>query len=352
MVGVVSAFRLVAAALVAAAWLIGTALHLLGSMESAVLLLVLLAFIIRELQTPFICWLQVLDRQGTVALLGVLPMVARLMLLAVLWRLTMVTVVSVLVASLFGDGLGLVAMGGMATRYGSDPGGAMRPWRLAAKLLRAAPMLTISQAILVMQSRFDWLLVAVFASYSALANYAIANKATELLVLSGAVFGRNALPWLVMGWSHPGVARTVRWLSVGVNFAALGLGAVRLAHIASRLQHQVRGGCSGHSCAGGVEPSPYPLPGVAVRLVSQTTYARCRPGQRAGAGGPGRDRRRRCPCAGHHWRRHWDVRIHRGRLPDGSLVCIEARACDATDGCRARPRGGNASQSCCWCFLG
>ena len=99
----------------------------------------------------------------------------------------------------------------------------MRPWRLAVKLLRASPMLTISQAILVMQSRFDWLLVAVFASYSALANYAIANKATELLVLSGAVFGRNALPWLVVGWSHPGVARTVRWLGVGVNFAALGL---------------------------------------------------------------------------------------------------------------------------------
>ena len=223
MVGVVSAFRLVAAALVGAAWLIGTALHLLGSVESAVLLLVLLAFMIRELQTPFFCWLQVLDRQGTVAVLGLLPMVARLVLLGVLWRLAMVTVESVLVANLVGDALALVAMGGMATRYAGPSEGAMRPWRLAVKLLRASPMLTISQAILVLQSRFDWLLVAALASYSALADYSIANKATELLVLSGAVFGRNALPWLVVGWSHPGVARTVRWLGVGVNFAALGL---------------------------------------------------------------------------------------------------------------------------------
>jgi O-antigen/teichoic acid export membrane protein len=185
--------------------------------------LVLIAFVIREFQTPFISWLQVLDRQGTVAVLGLIPMVARLLLLAVLWLLNTVSVESVLIASLVGDAVALIAVGGMGIRYRGSSRGAIRPWRLAVKLLRESPMVTVSQAILIMQSRFDWLLVAGLASYSTLANYAIANKATELLVLSGAVFGRNALPWLVEGWSHPGVARTVRWLGLGVNFAALGL---------------------------------------------------------------------------------------------------------------------------------
>jgi len=111
----------------------------------------------------------------------------------------------------------------MASRYEGQAGPSIQPWRLAVKLLRTSPMLTTSQAILMMQSRFDWLLVAAFASYSALANYAVANKATELLVLSGSILGRNALPWLVEGWSHPGVARTVRWLGVAVNFAGLAL---------------------------------------------------------------------------------------------------------------------------------
>jgi len=111
----------------------------------------------------------------------------------------------------------------MASRYDGPPGLGMEPWHLAVRILRASPMLTASQAILMMQSRFDWLLVAAFASYSALANYAVANKATELLVLSGAILGRNALPWLVEGWSHPGVARTVRWLGVAVTFAGLAL---------------------------------------------------------------------------------------------------------------------------------
>jgi O-antigen/teichoic acid export membrane protein len=223
MVAVVSAFRLVTAAIVGVAWLIGTVFHLLGPSESAVLALVLLGFIVRQFQTPFICWLQVLGHQGGVAILGLVPMIGRLVLLAVLWREDLITIQSVLLASLAGDVIGLLAMGAMASRYEGQAGPSIQPWRLAVKLLRTSPMLTTSQAILMMQSRFDWLLVAAFASYSALANYAVANKATELLVLSGSILGRNALPWLVEGWSHPGVARTVRWLGVAVNFAGLAL---------------------------------------------------------------------------------------------------------------------------------
>lgn len=223
MVGVVAAFRLVTAVIVGAAWLVGSTFHLLGRSESAVLALILLAFIIRQFQTPFICWLQVLNRQGAVAVLGLVPMVGRLVLLGALWLLGLVTIQSVLLASLAGDALGLLVMGAMAGRYDGPSGPSIQPWRLAVKLLQASPMLTISQAILTMQSRFDWLLVAALASYSSLANYAIANKATELLVLSGAILGRNALPWLVEGWSHPGVGPTVRWLGVAVNFAGLAL---------------------------------------------------------------------------------------------------------------------------------
>ncbi|HXC76408.1 MAG TPA: hypothetical protein VNU19_05095, partial [Candidatus Acidoferrum sp.] len=223
MVGVVSAFRLVTTAIVAAAWLIGTLFRLIGNPESEVLALVLLGFIVRQFQTPFICWLQVLNRQAAVAMLGLVPMLARLALLGILWRLSLVTIESVLLASLAGDVFGLLAMGAIAGRYGRPRESGVTPIRLALKLLRASPMLTISQAILILQSRFDWLLVAALASYSALADYAIANKATELLTLSGAILGRNALPWLVEGWSHPGVERTVRWLGFAVTFASFAL---------------------------------------------------------------------------------------------------------------------------------
>lgn len=223
MVGVVSLFRLATSVVVGGAWLVGTAYHLLGPAESAVLALVLLGFTVRQFQTPFICWLQVLDHQGAVAVLGLVPMAGRLLLLGVLWGVGFITIQSVLLASLAGDVMGLLAMAALAVRYEGPSGPAIQPWRLAVRLLRASPMLTLSQAILTMQSRFDWLLVAAFASFSALANYAIANKATELLVLAGAILGRNALPWLVEGWSHPGVARTVRWLGLAVNFAGLGL---------------------------------------------------------------------------------------------------------------------------------
>jgi O-antigen/teichoic acid export membrane protein len=80
---------------------------------------------------------------------------------------------------------------------------------LATGILRAAPWVNATQILMVLQSRLDWLLVAGFVSYQALANYALANKGLEFIVLGGSVFGKLALPWFVEGWRSRKIGSTL-----------------------------------------------------------------------------------------------------------------------------------------------
>lgn len=227
MVYVVGGFRLAAALVALVAWSAALAVHWLAPLEANVLLIIGVSSLIRMFQTPFSAALQVRDRQATVAVLSLVPVIVRLSLLGALWAIGGLRIASVLLASLAGDGAGLFAMFWAVRHLAAVVKDAMTPRALTRSVARAAPLLTASQAILMAQSRMDWVLVAAFASYAALANYAIANKAVELLVLAGGLFGRTALPWFVAGWERRSLVVTVRWLIAivtGASFALAVLG--------------------------------------------------------------------------------------------------------------------------------
>jgi O-antigen/teichoic acid export membrane protein len=157
-------------------------------------------------------------------MLGLVQVITRFGALGLVAVLGLLSVPSVLLASLSGDAVGLAVLA-VAARHPVAIGKelAIPSADLARRIARAAPMLTASQAVIMLQSRADWLLVAAFTSYAALANYSIANKAVELLVLIGSVFGRNALPWFVDGWGSRNLTRVLRLLAVGVSVLSLGL---------------------------------------------------------------------------------------------------------------------------------
>lgn len=218
----IGAVRLVTAAVALGFWVVATRLHIMGGAELSVLLLVGLGLVARSLQTPFTAYLQVLDQQAVVALVQLLPVAIRLAGLLALWLGQTVGVTSVLLVMLAGDVTALLMVGLIArTQPDRQFTGQMRV--LLRQLLRSAPLITLSQALLAGQNRLDWLIVAALTSYAALANYSIANKAIELLILAGSVFGRTALPWLVEGWSARNLPRNVRWLSAGLIVAGLAI---------------------------------------------------------------------------------------------------------------------------------
>jgi len=232
----VSVFRAAATVLALSLWALGIALGRLGPSESLALLLVGFSNVLRLFQTPFSAALQVRDRQADAAIISVIPAAVRVLGVGAIVMLGAVSVASALLVAVVGDAIGLAVMARAASRSASgsaSSGG----WRmLARELLGTAPMIAASQAVIMAQSRVDWLLVAALASYAALANYALANKAVELLVLGGAIFGRAALPWFVEGWTSRDIGPSVRWL-IGATLA----GGLVLALIGWPVLHLVTG---------------------------------------------------------------------------------------------------------------
>ncbi len=221
---VVGAIRAATAVLVLGVWLAGIGLHLWHREEATVLLLVGLGFVIRSLWTPFTAALQVRDRQATAALVGVSQVMARFVALGAVLLLGLLSVNWVLLASLAGDVVALLALGMVAARAGGPaPVEGLSVRELTRAIARSAPLITASQAVMQTQARVDWLLVAAFTSYTTLANYSIANKAVELLVLAGSVFGRTALPWFVEGWGNRNISKALRALAAGTIVLSLAL---------------------------------------------------------------------------------------------------------------------------------
>ena len=213
MVVTVSVFRAAATVVALSLWALGIALGRLGPAESLALLLVGSSNVLRLFQTPFSAALQVRDRQAEAAMINVLPAIVRVVGIGAIAVLGVISVSSALLVAVAGDALGLAVMAMAASRVGAARGAAPGDWRaLARELLGSAPMIAAGQAVIMAQSRVDWLLVAALASYAALANYALANKAVELLVLGGSIFGRAALPWFVEGWASRDIGPSVRWL--------------------------------------------------------------------------------------------------------------------------------------------
>jgi O-antigen/teichoic acid export membrane protein len=222
MMAAVGSIRAVTAAIALGVWGAATLFHWVDAQQATVLLLVGTGFVLRSLQTPFTAALVVSDRQATAAVLNLSGTVVRMAALALVWWVSLVSVPSVLVASLVGDVAGLVGLAVICRRLTSTA--ADIPIRRLIQLLRrAAPAITASQAVSIAQARVDWLLVAAFTSYASLANYSIANKALELFILAGSVFGRTALPWFVDGWNSRKIIGSVRALLAAVSVGGLGL---------------------------------------------------------------------------------------------------------------------------------
>jgi O-antigen/teichoic acid export membrane protein len=236
MVVVLSTFRGAATVIALAAWGLGVLSGRLGQAESLVLLLVGASNMVRLLQSPYTAALQVGDRQADAAFINTIPMVIRLAGLGVLALVHHISINAILVSSLVGDGAGLAIMAAVASAHSSPGHGALSARELARGLLGAAPMIMASQAVVIAQSRIDWLLVAALASYAALANYALANKAVEVIVLAGSIFGRAALPWFVEGWASRDIGPTVRYL-IAITTA----GGLVLAEIGWPVLHVVTG---------------------------------------------------------------------------------------------------------------
>lgn len=222
MTTLVGTVRLAFAAIALLFWLLARQLSLFGSAELSVLLIIGLASVVRSLESPFVAHLQVRDHQAAAAAIQVVPTAFRFLGVVALALAHSLGVTSALIAWLVGESIGLVSMAA-AARLVPDATvvGDMR--RLARQIFRSAPVIGIAQALLVGQNRVDWLIVAAFSSYASLANYAIANKALELLILAGSVFGRNALPWFVEGWHTRNLTKSVRLVNLGLVGAGLGL---------------------------------------------------------------------------------------------------------------------------------
>lgn len=216
---VVSSLRGAAGLLAFVAWVIGVLIGRLASAEAMVLFLIGISNLVRLFQSPFSAALQVRDRQADAAFINVTPTAIRLVGLGVLVLVRAVSVSAILGIGVIGDIAGFALMAAAAGSERHTPETTMSPRDLARGFLRSAPMITASQAVVIAQSRIDWLLVAALASYAALANYALANKAVELIVLGGSIFGRAALPWFVEGWASRDIGPTVRYL-IGISTAA------------------------------------------------------------------------------------------------------------------------------------
>ncbi len=214
---VAGAVRLAVALLAFMAWLGGVALGILRPAEASALILIGLGFAVRSLQTPFTAHLQVHDRQATVAVVSVIPVLVRLVGVGLLWLAQTVALTPILLVMLFADVVGLLVlmefarMQPLANRQ--EASGAVT---LARGLVRSAPTIMLSQAVMIGQGRIDWLLVAALISYGALANYSIANKTLELLIIAGSMLGRTALPWMVEGWHSHSMPKTMRILTVAL----------------------------------------------------------------------------------------------------------------------------------------
>jgi len=221
---VAGALRLGVAMFAFIVWLAGVTLGFLKTDEASALILIGLGFAIRSLQTPFTAHLQVHNRQATVAIVSVIPVVVRLAGVGLLWLAHSVALTPILLLMLVGDAVGLVVLMEFARHQvlagRGDAGGATT---LARGLVRSAPTIMLSQAVLVGQNRIDWLLVAALISYGALANYSIANKTLELLIIAGSMLGRTALPWMVEGWHSHAMPKTLRLLTVALIAGGLAL---------------------------------------------------------------------------------------------------------------------------------
>lgn len=166
-------------------------------------------------------WLRSHSRQNVANALGVLDPVGRLAIFfficvllheytavglltgIVIWHIPVIIVSAVVVARL----------------HGAADRGPVTNLSLSAvknQLLLPGMVFCLIGLITVMQNRLDWLLVAHFTGQVELANYAVANKAYEMLMLMGGIAMTTIYPWLCRESAKSAFIRRLNIITTGV----------------------------------------------------------------------------------------------------------------------------------------
>lgn len=161
--------------------------------------LVGLAFVIQLFDVGLTPWFQTRERQNVVNVVALVVPLCRLVGVGVPlllgWGLPLPLVVSIFLATQLVGSACLLVLGVLEdrrTERTSSEGGVRQ---LLSRFWSRGPRLAVMYAMNVLQTRIDWLLVSVMISRAALANYSLANKVIESVMLIAAVWARTSFPW-------------------------------------------------------------------------------------------------------------------------------------------------------------
>jgi O-antigen/teichoic acid export membrane protein len=161
------------------------------------------AYVIQLVDVGLVPWFQVHQRQSKANVFGSMLPIARLGALAVCLvlglkidlRLVLWVTITTQVANTLGIiGLAFHEQHRLRGRLPDHaPGGFGELW---SKFWHRGPRLALMYVFVALQARLDWVLVSGLLSKEALANYSLANKIVEALMLFAAVWARTSFPWI------------------------------------------------------------------------------------------------------------------------------------------------------------
>jgi O-antigen/teichoic acid export membrane protein len=174
-----------------------------SSTEYWTLALVTTAYVIQLVDVGLGPWFQVHQRQSKINAVGLALPIARLVALSLPlllgYRLDLKLIVGIIIVTQVLNTIGIIGLAVYEQRSikltASDvPSETIgRLWR---RFWERGPRLALMYVFVALQARLDWLLVSGMLSKAALANYSLANKIIEALMLFSAVWARTSFPWL------------------------------------------------------------------------------------------------------------------------------------------------------------
>ena len=181
-----------------------------SALESLSLTLVGLSFVGQMFDVGVTSWFQVMQRQKALNIAGCLLPLSRLVGALCLWKTGLLSLSSILWLTLgtqLANTVGFIVWAIAVERAspppaagGSEVGGI---GELLEGFMKRGAHLTLMYALIAAKSRLDWILVSIFLSKEALANYALANKLVEVAMLLAAIWAKTSFPWV----SHTGSSR-------------------------------------------------------------------------------------------------------------------------------------------------
>jgi O-antigen/teichoic acid export membrane protein len=174
-------------------------------LESLSLILVGLSFVGQMFDVAITSWFQVMQRQKALNIAGCLLPLARLIGVLCLWkigRLSLPAILWLTLATQIANTAGFIAWAFVVERGRAASATPERDGfgELLRGFMKRGAHLTLMYALIAAQSRLDWILVSIFLSKEALANYALANKLVEVAMLLAAIWAKTSFPWV----SHTG----------------------------------------------------------------------------------------------------------------------------------------------------